>query len=140
MEKKSNLKILRVQDPKHLKTKPLHENLPETPALVMMISPVKTGKSTIISNLLLNDNFYGPDYFSSVHIIGNTINNDLTSRLLAERFDVEDNYSNALIHNLVNKQESYTKKDQPEGALILDDILGSIKKNSNLQKVIYQFV
>ena len=59
MEKKKDLKILRVQDPKHMKVKPLHENLPQMPALVMMISPVKTGKSTIISNLLLNDNFYG---------------------------------------------------------------------------------
>ena len=52
-KKRTNLKILKVQDPKHLKTKPLHEHLPQPPALVMMISPVKTGKSTIISNLLL---------------------------------------------------------------------------------------
>ena len=132
MDKKTtNLKILKVQDPKHLKTKPLHEYLPEPPALVMMISPVKTGKSTIISNLLLNDNFYGPEYFDSVHIVSNTINNDLTSRFLAERFDVEDNYNDELIHNLVKKQESYAKKDQPEIALILDDVLGSIKKNSD---------
>ena len=56
----SNLKILRVQDPKDFKVKPLHENLPQLPALVLMISPVKTGKSTIISNLLLNESFYGP--------------------------------------------------------------------------------
>ena len=53
-QSKANLKILRVQDPKHLKTKPLHENLPQTPAPVMIVSPMKTGKSTIMSNLLLN--------------------------------------------------------------------------------------
>jgi hypothetical protein len=53
----SNLKILRVQDPKDFKVKPLHENSPQLPALVLMISPVKTGKSTIISNLLLNESF-----------------------------------------------------------------------------------
>ncbi len=140
MDKKTtNLKILKVQDPKHLKTKPLHEYLPEPPALVMMISPVKTGKSTIISNLLLNDNFYGPDYFDSVHIVSNTINNDLTSRFLAERFDVEDNYNDELIHNLVKKQESYAKKDQPEIALILDDVLGSIKKNSEVNMLATRF-
>ena len=140
MDKKTtNLKILKVQDPKHLKTKPLHEHLPQPPALVMMISPVKTGKSTIISNLLLNDNFFGPDYFDSVHIVSNTINNDLTSRFLAERFDVEDNYSDELIHNLVKKQESYAKKEQPEIALILDDVLGSIKKNSEVNMLATRF-
>ena len=138
-KKKKNLKILRVQDPKHLKSKPLHENLPATPALVMMISPVKTGKSTIISNLLLNDNFYGPEFFDSVHIVSNTINNDLTSRFLAERFDVEDNYNDEIIHNLVKKQESYAKKDQPEVALILDDVLGSIKKNSEVNMLATRF-
>jgi len=138
-KKRTNLKILKVQDPKHLKTKPLHEHLPQPPALVMMISPVKTGKSTIISNLLLNDNFFGPDYFDSVHIVSNTINNDLTSRFLAERFDVEDNYSDELIHNLVKKQESYAKKEQPEIALILDDVLGSIKKNSEVNMLATRF-
>ena len=139
MESKSNLKILRVQDPKHLKTKPLHENLPQTPALVLMISPVKTGKSTIISNLLLNDNFYGPEYFDSVHIISNTINNDLTSRFLAERFDVEDNYSDEMITRLLEKQKSYEKKNQPEVALILDDVLGSIKKSAEVNMIATRF-
>ena len=113
----SNLKILRVQDPKDFKVKPLHENLPQLPALVLMISPVKTGKSTIISNLLLNESFYGPDFFENVHIISNTINNDLTSRFLAERFDVEDNYNDEMIVNLLETQKSYEKKDQPESML-----------------------
>ena len=138
-KKTSNLKILRVQDPKHLKIKATHENLPETPALVLMISPVKTGKSTIISNLLLNDNFYGPDYFDNVHIVSNTINNDLTSRFLAERFDVEDNYNDDMILKLCEKQKSYAKADQPEVALILDDVLGSIKRNSEVNMLATRF-
>ena len=47
-----------------------------------MVSPVKTGKSTIISNLLLNEGFYGHEYFDDVFIISNTINNDQTSRFV----------------------------------------------------------
>ena len=43
--------------------RPLHPNLPKPPALLLMISPIRTGKSTIISNLLLNSNFFGQDYF-----------------------------------------------------------------------------
>ena len=135
----SNLKILRVQDPKDFKVKPLHENLPQLPALVLMISPVKTGKSTIISNLLLNESFYGPDFFENVHIISNTINNDLTSRFLAERFDVEDNYNDEMIVNLLETQKSYEKKDQPEIALILDDVLGSIKKTAEVNMLATRF-
>ena len=97
----NSLKILKVQDPPHMKTKPLHENLPQPPALVLMCSPVKTGKSTIISNLLLNESFFGPEYFDDVHIISNTINNDVTSRFLKERFNVEDTYT-------FNVEDTYT--------------------------------
>ena len=60
---------------------PLHPHLPQPPACVLMVSPVKTGKSTIISNLLLNEAFYGHEYFDDVFVISNTINNDQTSRL-----------------------------------------------------------
>ena len=67
-----------------------------------------------------------------MHIISNTINNDLTSRFLAERFDVEDNYNDEMIVNLLATQKSYEKKDQPEIALILDDVLGSIKKTAEV--------
>ena len=40
--------------------RPLHPHLPNIASgqVGILISPVKTGKSTIISNLLLNENFY----------------------------------------------------------------------------------
>ena len=84
-----------------------------------MVSPVKTGKSTIISNLLLNEHFYGHEYFDDVFVISNTINNDHTSRFIKEHFDVEDHYNDSMIDVLVERQMSYKKKDQPEVALML---------------------
>eukprot|EP01052_Picozoa_sp_SAG31_P014644 SAG31_NODE_918_length_11020_cov_14.801392_2_plen_104_part_00 len=69
----------------------------------------KTGKSTIISNLLLNESFFGPEYFDDVHIISNTINNDVTSRFLKERFNVEDTYNDEIFSKLLEKQKSYEK-------------------------------
>ena len=45
-------RILKVRDPPSHKIKPLHPHLPQPPACVLMVSPVKTGKSTIISNLI----------------------------------------------------------------------------------------
>ena len=59
-------RILKVRDPPSQKQKPLHPHLPQPPACVLMVSPVKTGKSTIISNLLLNEHFYGHEYFDDV--------------------------------------------------------------------------
>ena len=127
----SELKILKVKDANSKPSKPLHPHLPQPPACVLMVSPVKTGKSTIISNLLLNDKFYGPDYFDDVMVISNTINNDLTSRFIKEHFDVEDHYNDAMIEKLIERQTSFKKKeDQPEVALVLDDILGSLKSGS----------
>ena len=127
----SELKILKVKDANSKPSKPLHPHLPQPPACVLMVSPVKTGKSTIISNLLLNDKFYGPDYFDDVMVISNTINNDLTSRFIKEHFDVEDHYDDSMIEKLIERQTSFKKKeDQPEVALVLDDILGSLKSGS----------
>eukprot|EP01046_Picozoa_sp_COSAG06_P049061 COSAG06_NODE_7469_length_2493_cov_11.414369_1_plen_141_part_00 len=116
-------RILKVKDPPSQKHKPLHPHLPQPPACVLMVSPVKTGKSTIISNLLLNEHFYGHEYFDDVFVISNTINNDQTSRFVREHFDVEDHYDDSMVDILVERQMSYKKKDQPEVALILDDIL-----------------
>ena len=45
--------ILKVKDPDAVKDKPLHPHLPQPPACVLLCSPIRTGKSTLISNLLL---------------------------------------------------------------------------------------
>jgi hypothetical protein len=74
-----------------------------------------------------------------VHIISNTINNDVTSRFLAERFDVADTYSDELVNGLLEKQKSYAKKDQPEVALILDDCLGSIERAAEVNMIATRF-
>ena len=132
-------KVLPVVEPEGVKAKYHHENLPcvgcGVPgggALLLMISPVKTGKSTIISNLLLNDNFYGQEFFDDVQIISNTIKNDVTSRFLDKAFNVYDFYDDSIINGLIERQKSFEKKDQPETALILDDCLGSIKRESKI--------
>ena len=114
-----------------MKTKPLHPHLPQPPACVLLCSPIRTGKSTLISNLLLNPSFYGPEFFDETMIISNTINNDLTSRFLKEHFDVSDHYEDSMVERLIERQKGIKKKeDQPEVALILDDILGSLKTGS----------
>jgi len=118
--------------------KELHENLPDvsTGALGLMIAPVKSGKSTIITNLLLNHNFYR-DCFDQVHIISNTIMNDNTSRFLKESFPgtIYGSYSDRIIQAIIDQQLSYKKKaDRPVIAVILDDFVG-IPRNSLVYKL-----
>ena len=121
--------------------KPIHPNLPNiaTGQLGLMISPVKTGKSTIISNLLLSPAFCR-DQFDIVCVISNTIHNDTTSRFLKEKFPdtVFDQYSDETIKNIINYQKSFPKKDQPFIAIILDDFLG-IKSNSIMYNLLTRF-
>ena len=132
-------KVLPVKAPPCEFIKPLSPLLPQPPACVLMCSPVKTGKSTIISNLLLNEDFYGQTYFDQVKVISNTINNDVTSRFLKEAFDVSDTYSDQQILDIVEHQKSFEKHDQPEMALILDDCLGSVKRESVVNHLASRF-
>ena len=117
--------------------KTIHPNLPNVQgfgggAVILMISPIKTGKSTIISNLMLSDDCYGQEYFDETTIISPSIQNCITSRFLRDTFDVYDYYSDDLIQQIIDKQKSYKKKDQPEIAIILDDCLGVIPLNSKV--------
>jgi len=135
--------ILKVQDPPKEKIKPLHPNLPQPPALLLMISPIRTGKSTIISNLLLNSHFYGQDYFDEVMCISPTIYNDKTSRFLKKAFDCYDGYRDDIITDLIAKQEAFADggnlEERPEVAVILDDILGTIRREANVNHLASRF-
>ena len=139
-KKDHDLKILKVLDPPNEKLKPLHPILPQPPALLLMISPIRTGKSTIISNLLLNSDFYGQDYFDEVMCISPTIYNDKTSRFLKKAFDCHDEYSDDLIDEMIAKQESYEDPaDRPELAVILDDIIGMIRREARINHLASRF-
>ena len=130
----SCLDILPIKPPKEVNKlkRDVNPILPDvaTGSMLILISPVKTGKSTCISNIFLSPHFY-KDIFDIVYIISNTINNDITSRFLKEQFEETtfDTYSDATIQNIINYQKTFAKKDQPKIAIILDDCLGSVPKN-----------
>ncbi len=133
-------KILKVQDPPREKMKPLHPHLPQPPALMLMISPIRTGKSTIINNLLLNSSFYGQDFFDEVMVVSPTIYNDKTSRFLKKAFDCYDEYDDAIIDGLIEKQESYEDpQERPDIALILDDVIGVIRREAKVNHLASRF-
>jgi hypothetical protein len=124
---------------------PIHPHLPQMDgpgggALLLMISPVKTGKSTIISNLMLNENFYNAqERFDTVSVISNTIANDVTSRFMRKAFDTHDHYNDMIIDDIITRQKSFDKDDQPEIAIVLDDCLGSIKREARVNHLASRF-
>ena len=134
------LKILPVQDPPNEKQKPVNPILPQPPSLLLMISPIRTGKSTLISNLLLNSNFYGQHFFDEVFCISPTIMNDKTSRFLRKAFSCHDEYSDELVQGIIKSQEGFDNpEDRPDIALILDDIIGQIRRESYLNHLASRF-
>ena len=124
---------------------PIHPHLPAIEgfgggACVLLVAPIKCGKSTLISNMLLNSDFYdAQERFDSTHIISNTIANDVTSRFLKEAFDTYDQYNDSIIDGIVEKQKEYPKEEQPEIAVVIDDCLGSIKREGRINHLASRF-
>jgi hypothetical protein len=147
METTSGPIVVPVKDPDPVKSlnPPLHPNLPQVDgfgggALVLLVSPVRTGKSTLISNMLLNDKFYdAQERFDNTTIISNTIANDITSRFLRKAFDTFDAYDDNIIEGIVAQQKSFDKEDQPEIAVVLDDCLGSIRREAKINHLASRF-
>jgi hypothetical protein len=132
-------KVLPVQDPDEVDNfgEHIHPHLPQIGgfgggSLTLIIGAVKTGKSTLLSNLFLNDNFYGQDTFDYVKIMSNTISNDITSRFLKEAYDVDDYYSDDIVRGIIENQKMYEKADQPKIAILADDLLGSVPRSGLL--------
>jgi hypothetical protein len=113
-----------------------HPNLPEVGVdvpgegkMLLMLAPRGCGKSVLISNLFLNDNFYGQDFFDDVIVISPTINIDRSSRFMKKRFTCYDTYSPQLIHDITNRQLEYEEEDRPQIAMVLDDCVGIMDKH-----------
>ena len=130
-----------VKAPPKEKKKPLHANLPHPPALLLMISPIRTGKSTIVSNLFLNEDFMGQDFFDQIICISPTIHNDKTSRFLKKCADCYDEYSDELIEQIIGDQMSYNDdlSMRPSLALVLDDVIGIIRREAAVNSLASRF-
>jgi len=141
MEKIEGPKILPVQDRDDLpKEKPLHPNLPKPPILMVLNSPIRTGKSTIISNIYLNDNFFGQDYFDKIHVLSPTIHNDDTSRYLLKFADCYDGYKDEIIDDIIAHQNTFKeKKFMPAISICLDDCLGTIRREARINHLASKF-
>ena len=137
-------KVCPIKAAKHEKAKYHHEYLPEVGvgvkgkgALLCLLSPRNTGKTTICSNLFLRSpnnkkgGFYGPDFFDEIYIISPTINLDQSARHLKERYITFDVYHPDIIKGIL-KTQAELGDDAPEIAIYLDDCVGLMDKEIDM--------
>lgn len=138
----TELEILPVREPDDYKKdrKKYHPNLPKITdhngSIILLVAPVKSGKSTIISNLLLSKHFWGGKqsaFDGGVHIFSPTIHLDTTSRFLRDAYDVYTEYDDEILENILDTQKSYEKKNMPKIMMVFDDMSGMLgSRNSNI--------
>jgi len=129
-------KIYPVKDPPKEKPRKItHPNLPELPCIMTLVMPTKSGKSTILSNLLLRDEFF-KGAMDNVTIMSNTIEQDVTSRYLKKACDCYTGYDDNVLAGIVEQQKQFDDDERPFIGLIFDDILGSVKRNSYLNHLV----
>ena len=121
--------------PKEKPRKVLHPNLPELPTIMVLVAPTKSGKSTILSNLFLREEFY-KGAFDNVTIMSNTIDQDITSRFLRKACDCYTGYDDNVLAGIVEQQKQFDDDERPFIGMIFDDILGSVKRNSYLNSLV----
>jgi hypothetical protein len=102
----------------------------------LCIGKIKSGKSVLINNMYLKNEFFG-DLFDSTYIISNSIYNDESSRFLREEDNVIcfDSYDDAIVDRIIKTQSSYPKDKQPNISIIGDDLIGSLKQNAKLYQL-----
>lgn len=120
------------------KIKPVHPNIPQCPSLCLACGSVKSGKTTLLNNIIFRtkeEGFYdAQNYFDEIAVMSNTINNDPSARFIKKACSVTDHYSDGMITNFIESQKSYGERDDmPFTALFLDDILSkNMKRNSEI--------
>ena len=103
-------------------------------SVVGIFAPPGSGKSNLISNLMLRDEYFKDLFPNGTYIVSPTILQDLTSSHLREYADfVETEYSESLIREIMDNimgGTDPTDEDEERGmsCVILDDILGMIKQ------------
>ena len=120
-----------VEDAPKEMNRELHPNIPQPPTLLTVYGSIKAGKSTILSNLFLSDDFMR-GYFDRIFWFSQTILNDKTSRFLCkeENIDTFSEYSDELLRSIIQMMDAEDPDEKDTVAIVFDDILGSIKRES----------
>jgi hypothetical protein len=134
--KSTDLDILKVKSELEYSKKfdSIHNHLIKPPFLGIINGSVRTGKSTLIMNLIYNKNFY-KDKFDQIIYISPTSLNDLTLKHLAEDDDVVKitdklDQLDEILKLLIEEKDKDEETRKEHYLIIFDDCLGFIKPKS----------
>ena len=104
----------------------------------LFVGKIKSGKSVLLSNLLLREELLG-NLFDNIYLISNTAGNDDSSRFLVDHPDVHvyESYTDEIIRNINEAKKQVPKKDMKYDLIVGDDLLGSLRANPPC--LLYQF-
>ena len=134
-------KLKELDDEKLILNRQVNPILPDISKrqLILVLGGVATGKTTFLTNLLYNDDFYN-NMFQIKYIISPSLFNDRSAR--AFRMDdsavLFDNYSNEIIDAVMDNQKIDEDSDfqsQPFSLLLLDDCCDSRGAGNNNSKI-----
>ena len=129
----SKLKVLPLNIPEDNKTKKINEIMPSVPGVTLIVAPPRCGKTVLCSNMLLRKEMLG-NAFDEIYIYSPSIFNCKSSKYLRDNFNCSDEYSDASLQSILDKQLQYEKdgniKDRPSICIFFDDAVNIIKKNS----------
>jgi len=146
METKKNnkLTILPVKNSSVKKPFPQIPNpLLQPPFTLAMIAPTKSGKSTIIANLLKNCLMgYSDNVFSEIYYISPTIKFDKTLKSIFDDEEIikitdEDdlNHLDSILGEIIKTQKQKDDDEREHILIILDDCLDYLKKSKRLDSL-----
>jgi hypothetical protein len=146
METKKNhkLKVLPVKNSSVKKPFPQIPNpLLQPPFTLAMIAPTKSGKSTIIANLLKNCLMgYSDNVFSEIYYISPTIKFDKTLKSIFDDEEIikitdEDdlNHLDSILGEIIKTQKQKDDDEREHILIILDDCLDYLKKSKRLDSL-----
>jgi len=128
---------LKADDEKPTFERPIPEPLPGSDGecfVLTLVGPRSSGKSVVISNLVLRDEMMRGLY-EEIIIISPTIYSDSTARFLINEVGkdrVYEAYDESIIQGLIDSVKDKDRSERSMKLIILDDVIGSIPKYNSL--------
>jgi len=148
MDDQNDLTILPIKplpDNEKLKFHPTLPSITKNRGFILnIIGSTACGKTVLINNLILNENFFGTksgckEAFDSIYFFSPSVEMDDSCRFIKDRFNCYTEYSDDHLKAILDHQKSYEVEDMPRILIVIDDSVGMIGRNSALNHFLSRY-
>ena len=139
MSSKNKLKILEIKRKEEKEKYITPEPLPPHCFQMLILAPVRSGKSLFVTNVCMNENFYGKKYWDEIILFSPTQTFDKTlihldkMKNLTRIYEHEDLLNMApLLHEIMTQQSEAKPEERKRILIIFDDMIQYLNKNSSV--------